>query len=81
MKQDLKVIIGVGLVFGVYVAGAGDVFASAYLIALSENKDPYEAARFANAVASYSVEARGLSSIPTRRQAEDRMTQGIVRRS
>jgi len=61
--------------------GAGDVFATAYLIALSEDKDPYEAARFANAVASYSVEARGLSAIPTRRQAEDRMAKGILRRS
>ncbi len=61
--------------------GAGDVFATAYLIALSEDKDPYEAARFANAVASYSVEARGLSSIPTRILAENRMAQGLVRRS
>ena len=61
--------------------GAGDVFASAYLIALSEGKDPYEAARFANAVASHSVEARGLSSIPSRIQAENRMAQGLVRRS
>ena len=28
MKQDLKIIIGVGLVVGICVAGAGDVFAS-----------------------------------------------------
>ena len=28
MKQDLKIIIGVGLVFGICVAGAGDVVAS-----------------------------------------------------
>jgi len=61
--------------------GAGDVFASAYLIALSEGRDPYEAARFANAVASHSVEARGLSSIPTRIQTENRMAQGLVRQS
>ncbi len=27
MKQDLKIIIGVGLVVGICVAGAGDVFA------------------------------------------------------
>lgn len=59
--------------------GAGDVFAAAYLIALSEDKDPYEAARFANAVASFSVEARGLSGIPSRCQAEDRVANGTVR--
>lgn len=59
--------------------GAGDVFAAAYLTALSEGNDPYEAARFANAVASFSVEARGLAGIPTRRQVEDRMATGIMR--
>jgi len=59
--------------------GAGDVFAAAYLTALSEGRDPFDAARFANAVASFSVEKRGLSGIPTLRQVEERMMTGTLR--
>ena len=46
--------------------GAGDVFAAAYLIRYHETGDPYEAAQFANLVASFSVEAPGTEGIPTR---------------
>lgn len=53
--------------------GAGDVFAAAYLIRLSETEDPIEAARFANATASFCVEAPGITGIPTRVQVEERM--------
>jgi sugar/nucleoside kinase (ribokinase family) len=50
--------------------GAGDVFAAAFLIRLSEVGDPWEAARFANVVASFSVEGQGVSAIPSREQVE-----------
>jgi len=50
--------------------GAGDVFAAAFLIRLRETGDPLVAARFANVVASMSVEAPGIDSIPWRAQAE-----------
>jgi len=48
--------------------GAGDIFAAAYLIRLEETGDPWESARFANCVASLSVEKSGIASIPTSRQ-------------
>ena len=58
--------------------GAGDVFAAAFLIRLHETavavasgvEDPWEAARFANAVASFSVEGAGFAAIPHREQVE-----------
>jgi 1D-myo-inositol 3-kinase len=50
--------------------GAGDVFAAAFLIRFAEVDDPWEAARFANVVASFSVEGQGVSAIPSREQAE-----------
>ena len=56
--------------------GAGDVFAAAFLIRLRETAqssvggDPWEAARFANVVASFSVEGPGVSAIPSREQVE-----------
>ena len=57
------------------LTGAGDVFAAAFLIrlhetALSGGEDPWEAARFANVVGSFSVEGAGTSAIPTRAQVE-----------
>ena len=55
--------------------GAGDVFAGAFLIRFSETSDPFEAARFANATASFSVEAHGVTGIPTREQVETRLAQ------
>jgi hypothetical protein len=50
--------------------GAGDVFAAAFLIRMAEKGDPCEAARFANVVASFSIEGPGIHGIPTRRQVE-----------
>lgn len=50
--------------------GAGDVFTTAFMIRLAETADPVVAARFANVVASMSVEAPGMDSIPTRAQAD-----------
>jgi 1D-myo-inositol 3-kinase len=50
--------------------GAGDVYAAAYLVRLEETGDPWEAAHFANCVASFSVEKPGVTGIPTRKQVE-----------
>jgi 1D-myo-inositol 3-kinase len=56
--------------------GAGDVFAAAFVIRLHETalasgvEDPWEAARFANVVASFSVEGAGFSAIPGRAAVE-----------
>ena len=58
--------------------GAGDVFCAAYLIHLAETHDPYAACRFANCVASFSVEGVGVSRIPTRAEVEERLHQHRV---
>lgn len=50
--------------------GAGDIFASAFAIRYDETGDPIEAARFANQLASGSVERVGLESVPTSEQVE-----------
>jgi 1D-myo-inositol 3-kinase len=50
--------------------GAGDVFAAAYLIRLTETGDACEAASFASVVASFSVEGPGVEGIPLRSQVE-----------
>ena len=50
--------------------GAGDVFAAAFMIRLIEKRDPCQAAQFANAVASFSIEGPGVSGIPMRHQVE-----------
>ena len=54
--------------------GAGDVFATAFVIRLQETGDPQQAARFANVTASYSVEQVGVSGIPSREQVLAYMT-------
>lgn len=50
--------------------GAGDVFATAFLIRMVETGDPVMAARFANIVASMSVEGIGMSRIPHRDEVD-----------
>ena len=55
--------------------GAGDTFATAFMIRLQETGDPLESARFANITASMSVEAEGVTGIPTRQQVFDYMAQ------
>ncbi len=51
--------------------GAGDAFNGGLLTALSEGKDIWEAARFANALAALSVQRLGTtSSMPTREEIE-----------
>jgi sugar/nucleoside kinase (ribokinase family) len=58
--------------------GAGDVFCAAYLIHLAETGDPYASCRFANCVASFSVEGLGISTVPTRAQVEERLRQRAI---
>jgi sugar/nucleoside kinase (ribokinase family) len=48
--------------------GAGDIFATAFLIRLQETGDPIHAARFANITASFGVEQVGVNGIPARDQ-------------
>ena len=61
--------------------GAGDVFCAAYLVHLAETGDPFASARFANCVASFSIEALGINGIPTRQQVEQRLKMGRTQSS
>ncbi len=56
--------------------GAGDVFAAAMLVALSETRDVVEAARFAAAAASLTVGGAGLASVAGRDAIEKAMLAG-----
>ena len=58
--------------------GAGDAFAAAFTIRLSETGDLIEACRFANAAGSLAVEGSGREAIPTRPRVEERMLQGAA---
>jgi 1D-myo-inositol 3-kinase len=59
--------------------GAGDVFAAAFFIRLRESGDPHEAARFANAAASFAVEGEGYTTIAGRAAVERRLQNGSLR--
>ena len=50
--------------------GAGDVFATSFMIRYAETGDPFAAGRFASIVASMSVEANGMDAVPTRQQVD-----------
>lgn len=50
--------------------GAGDIFAAAFFYRLYTTCDPWEAARFATQLASFSVSRRGVESIPTAEEIE-----------
>ena len=60
--------------------GAGDVFCAAFLIRLFETGDPCQAAQFANATASFSIERPGVTGIPQRKQV-DRYLDNLVERT
>lgn len=45
--------------------GSGDIFAAAFFFRLYQTRDPWEAARFANVLASASVTRRGIAGAPT----------------
>lgn len=53
--------------------GAGDTFATAFLIALWRGRDPLDAMRYAHAAASYIVTTHGTSGMPTEAQIADRL--------
>jgi 1D-myo-inositol 3-kinase len=53
--------------------GAGDVFAAAFMLELARLREPVAAARYANAVASFSVTGRGAEALPTSEQAQERL--------
>ena len=44
--------------------GAGDIFATAFLLRLDETGDPLDSARYANVTASFGVEGQGVAGIP-----------------
>jgi len=51
--------------------GAGDIFATAFFIRYHKTRNPWEAARFANLLASKSVTREGLSSVPTQEEIKN----------
>jgi ribokinase len=52
--------------------GAGDCFNGAFAVALEEGKDPWAAARFANAASAISVTRKGAqASMPMRAEVEE----------
>ena len=53
--------------------GAGDTFATGFLIRLHETGDVAEAARFGSAAASLSVRGAGATAMPERAEVEERM--------
>lgn len=53
--------------------GAGDIFATAFFVRLHTTRDPWEAARFANLLASISVTRTGLDAIPTPEEIKECM--------
>jgi sugar/nucleoside kinase (ribokinase family) len=55
--------------------GAGDIFATAFFYRLSATRDPWEAARFATNLASYSVMRYGLAGVPIPEEVQVVMTE------
>jgi sugar/nucleoside kinase (ribokinase family) len=53
--------------------GAGDIYAAAFFTRLFTTHDPWEAARFATVLASYTVTRVGLGGIPTANEIRDSM--------
>ncbi len=60
--------------------GAGDIFATTFFIRLKQTQDPWEAARFANLIASTSVTRKGLASVPTNSEIQDKLIDIITKR-
>jgi 1D-myo-inositol 3-kinase len=59
--------------------GAGDVFATAFMLRYGETRDPSDAAHFANCAASFVVEGRGATVMPTLEQVQRRLVEGKLR--
>jgi sugar/nucleoside kinase (ribokinase family) len=56
--------------------GAGDVFATAFFLRYAASRDVADAARYANAAASFSVEALGTGALPGPEDVEQRLRSG-----
>jgi sugar/nucleoside kinase (ribokinase family) len=54
--------------------GAGDVFATAFLVQLHRHGDPRKAVDFANCVASLSIEQQGTTGIPTLEEVQKKLS-------
>lgn len=67
-------------VLEVDATGAGDIFAASFFIRLKQTQDPWEAARFANMIASTSVTRRGLASVPSDREIQEKLIEIITKR-
>ncbi len=61
--------------------GAGDVFAAAFFVALSEGQPPLDAAAFANAAAAVRMSGSGAGAIGGREEIEARLSRVGPRRS
>lgn len=61
--------------------GAGDIFATAFFTRLYTTRDPWEAARFANQLASISVTRRGLLGVPTPEEVETHLYEIVKSKS
>lgn len=59
--------------------GAGDVFATAFMIRYHETGDAMASAQFANCVASFIIESVGTSNVPTRERVQERLAHGKLR--
>lgn len=57
--------------------GAGDIFATAFFIQFHKTRDPYEAAKFANRLASQSITRSGLASVPTDQEVKNAIVEVI----
>ncbi|HEY2982417.1 MAG TPA: PfkB family carbohydrate kinase [Anaerolineales bacterium] len=55
--------------------GAGDIFAAAFFYRMYTTRDPWEAARFATHLASYSVTRTGLDGIPTQAEIQESLVE------
>lgn len=53
--------------------GAGDVYATSFLLQLRKTGDPLASARFANAAAACNIEKEGASGVPVLAEVEERM--------
>lgn len=70
--RDKEALIPAYKVNAIDTTGAGDAFNGGLVAALSEGKDIWEAAKFANALAAISVQRLGTTpSMPTRQEIEE----------
>lgn len=58
------------------LTGAGDTFATGFLVRLAETGDPWDATRFGSAAASLVIEGVGVEGAPSRAAIEERLRLG-----